>query len=916
MKSLAVCSLLALLAAPSLALEPYLVHDINPVPQPEDSDPEYLHRLGGAVLFFAEDEVQGRELWRSDGTAAGTYRLSDICDEYDCYGSPLPFLVTERLYFFLAPSAPGGAHNLWVSDGTPAGTFPLTGPDVDAYPPSRRWVASQGLLYFMAEDLEHGAELWRSDGTPAGTWLVADVRPGRAGSYPQWMTEYRGRVWFGADDGQRGGALWSTDGTAAGTVMALDPLPSSASHAAPDFLRVLGSRLTFIASGPGGGQQLWAGDGTAKRTAPVTQLASGKSPSLLYDTFVQGSRLFFLAEDKKNGQELWVSDGTARGTRPLTSFGKRDAFFNLDGAFLLYLPYRSGPNGRYLFWAHDGAHGIELWITDGTPKGTRLLRDVCPGACSGARGLWTELNGRLYFTAEDSAHGYELWSTDGTEAGTRLALDLCPGSCSAYPFAPFLLGGRLLFMADDGQTGDEIWSTDGTAAGTARVSDFEEDDIVTDFFEGEILNGQLLFSARENPYGAELWRTDGTTAGTQLVRDINASDRGGSFVNGLHALGDSAIFLADDGVHGYELWRSHGPGPGASLVREITPGEEPRYSPDGLTAEAAGGGLFFFSSGLWRTDGTEAGTVQLLGPETQPCCLRAVGASVFFAADDGVHGEELWTSDGTVAGTRMVEDLYPDEPGSKPRNLTQFQGKLYFTANGPDDSVGELWRSDGTEAGTVPVKGFEGSSLYIGLPTVHAGRLWFFAEDDEHGGELWSSDGTEAGTGMEVELYPGFRSFEANFMASIGTMLIVSGFSDERGMWATDGTPEGTRKISSKLEDRFSSGWAVFQGRLFLGVELFPDFGSALWVSDGTEAGTVPFLDRDGQPIPSPRASAILGDRLLFVAGESLYQSDGTEAGTFRIREQVLPELVRAGDRVFFGGFDDATGWELWAVRP
>jgi hypothetical protein len=87
-------------------------------------------------------------------------------------------------------------------------------------------------------------------------------------------------------------------------------------------------------------------------------------------------------------------------------------------------------------------------------------------------------------------------------------------------------------------------------------------------------------------------------------------------------------------------------------------------------------------------------------------------------------------------------------------------------------------------------------------------------------------------------------------------------------------------------------------------------------VTDGTEAGTVPFRDRHGQEIPFPKAFAILGGHLLFVAGESLFQSDGTEAGTFRLRDRVDPELVRAGDRVFFSGFDDAHGWELWAVKP
>ncbi|HEX5715318.1 MAG TPA: ELWxxDGT repeat protein, partial [Thermoanaerobaculia bacterium] len=284
MKSLAVCSLLALLAAPCLALEPYLVQDINPVPQPESSSPSELVRLGDAILFFAEDAFRDRELWRSDGTAAGTFPLSEICDDPSCHEGPLPFLLTERLYFFLAASAPESQRNLWVSDGTPGGTFPLTGPDVDAYPPERLWVASQGVLYFVAEDGEHGEEIWRTDGTPAGTWLLADIRPGTAGSGVQGLKEYRNRVWFGADDGQRGGSLWSTDGTPGGTALALDPVPSSVSHPAPEHLQVLGNRLTFFALAPGGGQQLWVGDGTAKRTAPVTKLAGGKRPSVLHDS--------------------------------------------------------------------------------------------------------------------------------------------------------------------------------------------------------------------------------------------------------------------------------------------------------------------------------------------------------------------------------------------------------------------------------------------------------------------------------------------------------------------------------------------------------------------------------------------------------------------------------------------------------
>jgi ELWxxDGT repeat protein len=207
MKSLAVCALLALLALPAAGLEPYLVKDLDPVPVPAGSDPSRPVTFGGAVLFFADDGIGGHELWRSDGTAAGTWQLSETLSSE--LPDPRPFLVTERLYFFVDSNPEGFDASLWVSDGTSAGTFRLTQRGV-AVGGERLWVAREDVLYFAAWDLEHGVELWRTDGTPGGTWLVADVRPGPEGSGVQWLTEYRGRVWFGADDGERGGALWRT----------------------------------------------------------------------------------------------------------------------------------------------------------------------------------------------------------------------------------------------------------------------------------------------------------------------------------------------------------------------------------------------------------------------------------------------------------------------------------------------------------------------------------------------------------------------------------------------------------------------------------------------------------------------------------------------------------------------------------
>ena len=122
--------------------------------------------------------------------------------------------------------------------------------------------------------------------------------------------------------------------------------------------------------------------------------------------------------------------------------------------------------------------------------------------------------------------------------------------------------------------------------------------------------------------------------------------------------------------------------------------------------------------------------------------------------DQDYGRDELWVSDGTAAGIRKLTGLVhgePGAPGSNPQELTVYQGKLFFTGNGPYPdhapySGRGLWKTDGTEAGTVLVRETEWEASNPTLLTIHQGLLYFFAEDDEHGRELWVSDGTAAGT--------------------------------------------------------------------------------------------------------------------------------------------------------------------------
>jgi ELWxxDGT repeat protein len=220
------------------------------------------------LLFVAVDPVNGQELWRSDGTAAGTILVKDINPGSDS-SNPADLTVMGGTVFFSARDPLHGLE-LWRSDGTAAGTTVIdTIPGVFGSGPSGL-VVVDGTLFFKAGDAADGQELWRSDGTDAT--LVKDINPGSNSSNPSEITALGGVAYFSAFDPVNGVELWRSDGTAAGTALVVDIRPGSASSF-PSSLAATAGTLFFAGADLTNGKELWA----LRAAVPVGNTPTGSN---------------------------------------------------------------------------------------------------------------------------------------------------------------------------------------------------------------------------------------------------------------------------------------------------------------------------------------------------------------------------------------------------------------------------------------------------------------------------------------------------------------------------------------------------------------------------------------------------------------------------------------------------------------
>ena len=314
------------------------------------------------------------------------------------------FTVANNKLFFTANDGNNGKA-LWVSDGTAAGTFQcsfgMTG--LCQYGTGNIGVAG-GSVCFEASTSSAGDEVWASDGTVAGTGLLKDITPGTAGSYPQSFHTINNDVYFviGSVGNE---VLFKSNGTTAGTLYAGSGTGVSYANGIASY----NGAVFYGATSSGTVSELRKTTGAAASSTLVKSINATGSNGHLGTLCVSNNILFFTGDDGVNGRELWKSDGTSTGTVLLKDITAGSGSTNFTEMVDV--------NGTLFLVVNTASTGTELWKTDGTSTGTAIVKDINAGTGSSSPANLINISGTLFFTATDGT-GTKLWKSDGTSAGT------------------------------------------------------------------------------------------------------------------------------------------------------------------------------------------------------------------------------------------------------------------------------------------------------------------------------------------------------------------------------------------------------------------------------------------------------------------------------------------------------------------
>lgn len=827
----------------------------------------------GSLVFFSLEAPNGHwEIWKTDGTSVGTTLVKSV-DGRDPGGyyvtTPSELTTIGSKVVFKAYSADAGDEP-WVTDGTSAGTFRLSdvfpgtqpnGNPNDSYPDNFR--LCNGTVYFSANDGVHGKELWKTDGTSAGTVMLKDLHTSGE-SYPGGYTHSNGYTYFTAQGTATYGEpptvyttseIWRTDGTSAGTIRlhfqssefslgGFWPVGTGTVFVrAHKFSGNIGGTITetkgqfYFTDGTPGSVTNYGGtptdslsplgvigqlaDGTIVYTGRgdglfpnynyrLAYLAAGSLGEILYgnpqSNAIFGGSLYSVISrpyqpttlfrynpslapgdilthlgtfsntptltpaagklfasyygppTAPTGTEPYVIAGNGATTLLKDIFPGATIYDSVDGINLSTVIHNL--NGTLLFPA-NGDSGYELWKSDGTANGTTVLRDIVPGPGGHNPGYDVTLpafasivrsGNRIFFVRRHPSQTEELWVTDGTEAGTQLLLSRETSFLSTI--RPHRNG--VWWTEHDYSTGqNELWISDGTTSGTAAVKNISfwagGAEPVADF-------AGTTYSVSNDGITADLWEINPNPALTRIIFNFRQPGDHTALCQSMTLMNGALYFIysrtdATSNLQRIELWKM----PSGGTPALVTAFPYANYTTTGFAA-AGTTKLWFtltdgtinpetssYNSTLYQTDGTTAGTTPVASFPLYPDSHQVIGDRLYFTGTHDPAGYELWTTDGT-APVRITGSTTPPpylSQGTSPVGLTKGgDGYVYFHASYLENDVVKrrIWRATGTTVtafGDLPYPEATFGTLYPASLTWAHNRLYASAYQPDSAREIY-----------------------------------------------------------------------------------------------------------------------------------------------------------------------------------
>lgn len=380
-------------------------------------------------------------------------------------------------------------------------------------------------------------------------------------------------------------------------------------------------------------------------------------------------------------------------------------------------------NGHAFFNTVDNSNHFSslwgLWFTDGTREGTKKITLTSPPVPGGTNPfVSTEAtfltllgNDKIIFTGDNEAGYGELWVSDGTQPGTFVLQQFLGSSTSGWPIGNLIpFQNKVFYVAITKDNLFQLYITDGTYSGTRMVYNFGDYQNLS-ITRCKAIGNIVYFIVTDAKTGInQMWRSDGTTIGTALIKDLG-KDNPSEFM----AFNNNIYFITISSINGDYIWKSNGTTAGTAQLKQIS-------------ASSQSGNR----------------TPSYAAIENAPVLASN---ALYFTANDGTHGDELWKTDGTENGSGMIFDFSPGSDGSNPYGLTVLNNELYFGANSSLFPAGnELFKYNGSKF-SQPIETYPGpNSGNPSFLTVQNNTILFGAQRNSEVSHFWLTDGSQGNT--------------------------------------------------------------------------------------------------------------------------------------------------------------------------